>query len=89
MKLSDYVAAFERGEIVQWEGKPGVWDDKRDNHWDSRYEYRLKPKPLEVWVNIYENDRPRTSLNHPTEAQARAMASPDALRTAVHMKEVV
>jgi len=84
MKLSECVAAFERGEIVQWEGKPGVWADKLDNSWDSRYNYRLKPKLLEYWANVYRLDSVHFHL---TREAAIQYASHEAVRIAVHMVE--
>ena len=82
MKLSELVAAFEQGKTVQWEGKPGVWADKQDNSWDSRYNYRVKPPPLECWVNFYSDGNRHA---HMSEPQARAMASLGATRIAVRM----
>ena len=36
-------------------------------HWDL-YDYRIKSKPMEIWVNIYENGM----YGHKTKAQAVA-----------------
>jgi len=85
MKLSEVVAAAERGEAIQIQcHQPhGVWQDKEPTTpWYPSYAYRLKPKPLECWVNFYSDGN---SHAHFTEPQARAMASIGATRIAVRM----
>ena len=55
MKLSEIVAASERGEVIESRYKSDrVWRIK-DNfvYWHvTAFEYRIKPNPLEMWVNV-------------------------------------
>lgn len=53
------------------------------------WEFRRKPKPLELWVNIYSDGR---RINHANQKRAISAANDDQtnslLRAAVHMREV-
>ena len=86
MKLSDYVAAFERGEAVQVQRISGdrAWIAKTCNFWDEQQNYRMKPKPLECWANVYKLDNVHFHL---TRESAVHHASQEATRTAVRMIE--
>ena len=91
MKLSEFVAAFERGEAVQFRASDGVWADKNTNNWASNTAYRLKPKPAELWVNFYNGSPPSA---HTTSAAAekfvrKNLVSHLTTRVAIHMREVV
>ena len=92
MKLSEFVAAFERGEDVQEQDWNGAWIDKSNGSWLSVNNYRLKPKPAECWVNFYNSISPPSA--HKTKEIAEAFVHEQylshlATRVAVHMKEVV
>lgn len=81
--------ALERGEVVEycWHGD-ATWRKARSYNWSwfqDRIIYRIKPKPLECWVNVYSKGG---SQAHSSESIAREFASRDALRVAVHMREV-
>jgi len=89
MKLSDYVAAFERGATVQVQCHPpdGVWTDKVGNTWYESNAYRMKPKLFECWANTYAGG---VKYYHSSEAEALLVASAlPPIRRAVHMREVV
>lgn len=49
-------------------------------------EYTPPPPLAECWVNFYDDSGPH--LAHPKEEQAKQEASSDAIRVAVHMREV-
>ena len=69
---------------------------KTHEHWQTRiphapelpnfghYKYRLKPEPLERWVNVFANGG---SAIHETKEEAKLFAC-SAVRIAVHMREV-
>lgn len=75
MKLSEAIAALERGEEVEYL-LPATKEwckfefDTIDS-WKIRelreFKFRLKPKPKEVWLNIYS----KASFTHDTEEEAR------------------
>ena len=92
MKLSDYVAAAERGEAVQFQTVPcHAWYDRQPTMaWYPCYAYRLKPAPLECWANIYDIHTIPTVYYHASKAKALLVASAlPPIRRAVHMREVV
>jgi hypothetical protein len=55
--------------------------------WDDDYEYRRKPQPVELWVNVYSIG----FATHASEESALDAAKHDPqgpIRAAVHMREV-
>ena len=86
MKLSDYVAAFERGEAVECRSNHHcIWGDMDAKRaWYQADEYRMKPKPAEVWVNFYNDAGQDAFLDEKT---ARSSTSHEVTRIAVHMIE--
>lgn len=93
MKLSEAIAALERGEEVEYIGAINSW---RPLTFDSGfmlgkakdYQFRLKPKPVEpvtVWLNFY----PDQAFVHTTKARAERDADIHASRIAVPFREVV
>ena len=52
--------AFEDGKKIQ-SSYGGKWEDNCDPRWDwPKVEYRIKPEPLELWVNFFPNNLPLT-----------------------------
>lgn len=60
-ELLPVMTAWANGEVIQCRcrhknGSYGAWEDLRgtgagdDPHWCSDLDYRVKPKPLEVWL---------------------------------------
>jgi len=92
MKLSEAIAALERGEEVEF---------SRDDEWltfseNTRFDliaakshkFRIKPKPVDpatVWLNFY----PDQVFVHTTKARAEREADIHAFRIAVPFREVV
>ena len=85
------MAAAAAGKAIEMRllSSPAKWCLTKDPWWNWQHcEYRVKPEPLECWVNVSACG---TSY-HTTEASARSWAKNDApspLRVAVHLKEVV
>lgn len=81
--------ALERGEVVEYKNIGGAtWYRVHSDCWTwcpSERIYRIKLKLLECWVNVYSKGG---SQAHSSESDAREFASRDALRVAVHMREV-
>lgn len=77
---------FADGGEVECKQCDGSWGRLMDPNWQfSSCEYRIKPKPLECWVNVYQHDQ---LVIHPSQDEAREHASPCATRACVHMREV-
>lgn len=95
MKLSEAIAALERGEEVEVKRKDrDVWhifDGLTAYHPRDAayyYQFRLKPKPVEpmkVWVNFY----PERMLVHTSKEIAERDVGSAASRIAVPFREVV
>lgn len=52
-KLLPILQAFSEGKKVQYRRQDGTWADDPDCNFDPRWEYRIKPEPmeLELWVD--------------------------------------
>jgi hypothetical protein len=56
------------------------------NKWDfSAFNYRIKPEPIEMWVNVYPSG---AHHRYGSESDARQHAREGAYRVAVHLREV-
>jgi len=90
MKLSDYVAASEQGEIVQWLHNNAIWyDHRKEDGWNASGTYRLKPKLLELWVNTYQSVGKYLYETAEAAKTSASLSKTPPTRTAVHMREVV
>ena len=72
----------------RWEGRSPVidWIPLTGNPpWNEVAEYRRKPKPLEMWANLYPNGIITTYM---TKIAAIACSVPECSRIAVLMREV-
>lgn len=87
MKLSEAIAALERGEEVEF---------SRDDEWltfseNTRFDliaakshkFRIKPKPITLWVNFH----PDRMFVHVSKEIAEREAGPSALGIAVPFRE--
>lgn len=83
------VQHFDAGGEVQVKSiNPHItrWEDADCPLWDFvNQAYRPKPKPLELWVNVYDDKEYRT---HESKERALKSSSGACLRT-VHMREVI
>ena len=80
------IQADKDGKVIQYFcDASGRWIAAKTPQWDfQNTQYRIKPEPLECWVNVYEG----VMRVHTSEAGAKEAAQSYALRVAVHMKEV-
>jgi hypothetical protein len=92
-ELWPILKAYAEGAEIEYRGTaasssvwPDTWTGVKGPTFQPDLEYRIKPKPREVWVNFYESRLPAT---YRTEAAARETATPTALAVAVHMREVI
>ena len=88
-----YRPAFEAwvdGEL-QYLGHEGRWRNWNEDYTnapgftEAPEHYRRRPKPLECWRNVYAG----YTVDHKSPESAKAAASGDCIRVAVHMREVV
>jgi len=77
------IAAFAEGKTVQFEFNRS-WHDAPDPDFGAHSVVRIKPAPLECWVNYYPNNG-RTV--HNTGESAKECRLDNFVRT-VHMREV-
>jgi hypothetical protein len=54
-ELLPVMEAWARGETIECRrlGSSDKWESFGDILWLDECEYRIKPKPLEVWINVY------------------------------------
>jgi hypothetical protein len=92
IKAREYIEIIQGwlgGKTIQLENAENNWSDIHGTPtWDFAYSnYRIKPEPLECWVNVYSNE---SMCVYSGEKEAKC--SPDSsvviVRRAVHMKEV-
>lgn len=86
----EILAAYVAGEVIQYGALQSNWKpifvcgpDHVFNF--QQFTYRKKPKPLELWVNVYEDEDYRS---YKSKNMALASRGGAYLRT-VHMREVV
>lgn len=79
-------------DVTEWQNLRGIDDDTPAPVFDvANRQYREKNEPLELWVNVYKSNNSKLEYEcmiHNTECSALEYTSEDAIRTAVHMKEV-
>lgn len=79
------VQALADGKTIQIKTVAG-WYDNEDPTFTYIYDqYRIKPEPLECWVNVY----PSCGVAYQSEQKAKENAIDDCKRVAVHMREVI
>ena len=91
-KIKIMQAALD-GEEIEWV-KRGSADDTWTTHsridihqWDwSTFDYRIKPKPLEFWVNVYEGSGACFGF-HTSKLNADQSKTKDCIKT-IKVKEV-
>ena len=80
------IQAHRDGKAIQYRHKCSEWSPAPQPNWNfSAYDYRIKPEPLECWVNVYPQGVPSI---WGSEQDAKRTAGSNAARIAVHMKEV-
>lgn len=87
--LLPIIEAYARGEEIEIMGYDGKWKSIINPGWDARAaSYRIKPKPLEFWTNVYCECPLRFGYHHATKDAAKRLAGAEALRIA-HFREVL
>lgn len=88
MQAAENGATIQARSTLRPASRPeSPWEDTDRPVWDwCSNEYRVKPKPLERWINVYPDGL--LSMAYESANKAREL-SHGALRTAVHMREVI
>jgi hypothetical protein len=85
--MIEVLTAYKNGEQIQSKHCDGQWINHPKPAWDFyECEYRVKPKPLEMWVNLYGESNWSTFKTQ-REAEIIANQHSDHKRT-IHMVEV-
>ena len=90
-KIEVMQAALDGKEIeAKYTNRNDTWDVQCAGFaWDwSIFDYRIKPEPMEFWVNVYE---PNTRLCfgcHETKDGANSHRLPDCIKT-IKVREVI
>jgi len=83
------IEAFKDGKEIEFKDEiDSRWHKAGEPLFRINREYRVIPEPLEYWVNRY-SDPYYYSKEHLTPEAAIKAAAKNAIRVAVHMKEVV
>lgn len=70
-ELLPIIEAYANGEVIQYKAASGKWRTLGDDYYkfdSSPKKYRIKPKPRECWVTIYNGDTISTA--HTTKTSA-------------------
>ena len=85
--------AFKEGKAIQFRDSGNSstdenWGCALKPSWDwVTFDYRVKPEPRRIWVNMYVNDRtPRTHFY--TLEEAQHAASPDCIESVMFVEAV-
>ena len=85
-EIIDVVQADKNGREIEFRyGDEGSWHHRGSPIWDFiTYDYRVKPEPLEFWVNVYNEFRDAFD----TEDEANAERCCGVLKT-IKVREVL
>ena len=90
-QIIEVVTAFKNGKKIQYRhkhDKHAIWRDCGSNiawqFWDV--DYRVKPEPMELWVNVYDDG---SGIGYTNEASALNRAGTYFARKAVLFREVI
>lgn len=92
-QMIDILEALDVGDPVEQQfiehRKIAEWEPTAQNSAPNFacFRYRRKPAPIEYWINVYPDGI--TAAVHKTEQKAIELAGNNAVRTAVHMREVI
>jgi len=86
-ELWPIVKGYAEGAEIEVRGSAlHSWEPVLEPMFYAHLEYRIKPKPREVWTNFYAHV---PHYSYSTELEARERGKGDAVAVAVHMKEVL
>lgn len=87
-QIIEVVTAFKNGKKIECRNKVcGTWVDATPDWNFYHYDYRVKPEPMELWVNV--NNPPLYNVAYSSKANALHYANVDCLRKAVLFREVI
>ena len=89
-QIIEVVTAFKNGKTIQFYDKVcnKGWLDANNPVWAfDKITYRVKPEPMELWVNV--NNPPLYNVAYSSKANALHYANVDCLRKAVLFREVI
>ncbi len=86
-KILPTLIAFTDGKEIQVNNGDGDWRDQDTFGFFNEFEYRIKPTPLECWVNVYR-DGGMDVHRFEGVAKEQSVDVPTISRVAVHMREV-
>lgn len=82
----EIIKAYAAGAEIQARPSPTwSWADTLSPDFRTGLQYRVKPSPKEIWVNEYQDN----CFVHESERRAQRLAERDAVRVAVHYREVI
>jgi hypothetical protein len=91
-ELLPIIKAFANGGVVQFRySKNMKWQNTSDDPvFVVDNEYRIKPEPMEIWVNIYdEKEDDVMGATYSSKVKAENYASFGVIKKAVKFREVI
>jgi len=77
-KRAEVMIAFSEGKEIEFMDRANKWHKNTDPSWDwDSWDYRVKEEPLELWVNVYEDD----IYVHETKEKALFFAGGNCIKT--------
>lgn len=87
-QIIEVVTAFKNGKKIESRNKViGGWTDSNPDWNFFCFDYRVKPEPIELWVNVY--NPPFYNVAYSSKEKALHHASQDCVRKAVLFREVI
>lgn len=88
-QIIEVVTAFKNGKKIECRNKVcGTWVDATPDWNFYHYDYRVKPEPMELWVNVYEDGSIGT-FSDVRDAIRIGNKCKDTVRRAVLFREVL
>ena len=87
-ELLPVIQAFAEGKDVQWLESCGSeeWITVEDEAYFEEWQWRIKPEPIELWVNVFED---RSTSSHPDQNTANMYASHEAAGKCIACKHIL
>ncbi len=86
-QIIEVVTAFKNGKKIECRNKVcGTWVDATPDWNFYHYDYRVKPEPMELWVNVYDDG---SGMGYTNKASALNRAGMYFARKAVLFREVI
>lgn len=87
-QIIEVVTAFKNGKKIEYYVKISrQWKEITDPSWNfNDYKYRVKPEPMELWVNLYADG---SGLGYTKEVSALSGVGTYTVRKAVLFREVI